>query len=308
MKIFTITLNPAFDVHLGIESIKLHAENYAYSVTKHAGGKGVNISRALKSFGVENTPLLILAKSGGTEFLDSLKRDGLLYRTIMTDGRVRENITIHASDGETRISAEGCEISDSILDELFGAIKNECERDTIVTFTGRLPKGISKEKATEFLVKIKELGPKIIVDCNSFSKDELFRIKPFLIKPNEQEIQQITGKKVDSTQDALKLAEELCEKGIENVIVSLGERGFSYCNRNHKFVISVPKVEVASTIGAGDSLIAGFVAGMTKGFGIEDTLRLAAAFGTAACLEAGTNQPQKEKIDKIFERVVCRKA
>ena len=308
MRIFTITLNPAFDVHLGIENFKLHTENYAYSVTKHAGGKGVNISRALKSFGVENMPILVLGKSGGAEFLDSLKKDGLLCRTIMVEGRVRENITLHAGDGETRISAEGCEISETILDELFDIIKNERDENTIVTFTGRLPKGISKEKAAEFLVKIKEIGAKIIVDCNSFSKDELLMIKPFLIKPNEQEIVQLTGKKPRSAEEALELAEKLCEKGIENVIVSLGEQGFSYCNRKHKFVISVPKVEVVSTIGAGDSLIAGFVAGMIQGFGLEDTLKIAAAFGTAACLEAGTNPPQKEEIDKIFERVICRKA
>ncbi len=307
MKVFTITLNPAFDVHLRVEDLRLHAENYAHSVAKHAGGKGVNISRALKSFGIENMPFLVLGKSGGAEFLDFLKKDGLLCRTIMTDGMVRENITLHVNDGETRISAEGCEISDSILDELFGTIKNECERETIVTFTGRLPKGISKEKAAEFLAKIKELGPKIIVDCNSFSNDELFRIKPFLIKPNEQEIAQLTGKKAENTEDALELAEELCEKGIENVIISLGEQGFSYCNKNHRFIISVPKVEVVSTIGAGDSLIAGFVAGMIQGFGLEDTLKIAAAFGTAACLEAGTNPPQKEEIDKIFERVICQR-
>ncbi|MBO4940840.1 MAG: 1-phosphofructokinase family hexose kinase [Clostridia bacterium] len=307
MKIFTITLNPAFDVHLGIERLKLHTENYAYSVAKHAGGKGVNISRALKSFGIENMPFLVLGKSGGAEFLDLLKKDGLLCRTIMTDGMVRENITLHASDGETRISTEGCEISETIFEELFGSIKNECNENTIVTFTGRLPKGISKEKAAEFLLKIREFGLKVVVDCNSFSKDELFRIKPFLIKPNEQEIAQLTGKKAENTEDALKLAEELCEKGIENVIVSLGEQGFSYCNKNHKFIISVPKVEVISTIGAGDSLIAGFVAGMIKGFGVEETLRLAAAFGTAACRTVGTNPPQRKEIDKIFERVICQK-
>ncbi len=308
MKIFTITLNPAFDVHLGVESFKLHAENYAHSVAKHAGGKGVNISRALKNFGVENTALLVLGKSGSEEYLESLKKDGLLCRTIMTKGLVRENITLHTSDGETRISAEGFEISESILDELFGIIKNECDENAIVTFTGRLPKGISTEKAAEFLVKIKGLGAKIIVDCNSFSKNELFRIKPFLIKPNEQEIAQLTKEKAESTRDALKLAEELCGRGIENVIVSLGEQGFSYCNQNHKFVISVPKVEVVSTIGAGDSLIAGFIAGMTNGFGVEDALRLAAAFGTAACLTEGTNPPKKTEIDKIFERVICQKA
>ncbi len=307
MKVFTITLNPAFDVHLGIESIKLHAENYAYSVTKHAGGKGVNISRALNNFGIENTALLVLGKSGGAEFLETLKKDGLLCRTIMAGGRVRENITLHSCDGETRISTEGCEISESILDELFGIIKNECDEDAIVTFTGRLPKGISTEKAVEFLIKINKIGTKIIVDCNSFSKDELFRIKPFLIKPNEQEIRQLTEEKAEGPQNALKLAEELCERGIENVMVSLGKQGFSYCNKNQKFIISVPKVEVVSTIGAGDSLIAGFVAGMTKGIETEETLRLAAAFGTAACLTEGTNPPLRKEIDKIFERVICRK-
>ncbi|MBQ9757560.1 MAG: hexose kinase [Clostridia bacterium] len=306
MKIFTITLNPAFDVHYNVENLELRKENYAYSVTKHAGGKGVNVSRALKGYGIENTACLVLGKTGGKEFLDALKADGLLCRTLMKDGMVRENITLHSNDGETRISAEGGDTDEEILARLFDMMKAECDENTVVTFTGRLPKGITKEAATEFLLKIKGLGAKVVVDCNSFSKDELFSIKPFLIKPNEQEIEQLLGKRADSADDAAYLAKILFEKGIENVIISLGPLGFAYYGAGGASLVSVPKIEAVSTIGAGDSLIAGFVAGLTKGLKTEDTLRLAAAFGTAACLAEGTRPPTKENIEKIFERVVCR--
>ena len=175
MKIITITLNPAFDVHYKVPDLQLLKQNYATKVIKHAGGKGVNISRTLELNGVENVSICVLAKGGGDEFLKCLEKDNMNCIPIYTEGRIRENITIHSNNGETRISCEGFAISKETLNSVANSIKNEITNDTIVTFTGRLNDGLSSADAIEFLQKIQGFGASLIVDCNSFTIDDLIK-------------------------------------------------------------------------------------------------------------------------------------
>ena len=303
MKIITITLNPAFDVHYKVPGLKLLKQSYATEVVKHAGGKGVNISRTLSFNGVENVSVCVLAVGGGDEFLNSLKGDNLNCIPIYTDGRIRENITLHSNDGETRISCEGFAINKEILTSVLKSIEKEMQKDTIVTFTGRLNDGITNCDAIELLQKIKKLGAKLIVDCNSFTADDLIKIKPYLIKPNEQEISELLGAELNSVNDVCEIAKKLVSDGVENVIISLGAKGFVFCNKNCLKLVNVPKITPVSTIGAGDSTIAGFIAGMASSMEIDNVLKLSAAFGTAACLAEGTNPPDKTDIERIYKDV-----
>lgn len=303
MKILTITLNPAFDMHCNVDNLQLYKENYVTSFIKHAGGKGVNISRALTGFGVENTAVCVLGNSGGQEFIRLLQEDAICCKHVMTEGRIRENITIHSCDKETRISFEGFNISKDIIDAVYEMVKGQWCDEFVVTFTGRLCKGISNAEAVEFLKRIKNLGAKLIVDCNSFTIEELTEISPYLIKPNEQEISQLLGCEVKTDDEAFVAAQRLCNLGIENVIVSLGSKGFVFCSKNSKLRIKVPEIMPISTIGAGDSLIAGFIAGISNDRNMVETLKLAAAFGTAACLTEGTNPPRRSDILNIEEKV-----
>ncbi len=303
MKIVTITLNPAFDVHCNIDNLQLYKENYASSVVKHAGGKGINISRALCRFGVNNTALCVVGLSGGEEFLNSVRNDGISCKSVTAHGRIRENITIHSPSGETRISFEGFKLSNEITDKLYAMLEKEYESDTLVTFTGRLCEGITRDDAVKLLLRIKGMGAKVIVDCNSFAKEDLLQMKPYLIKPNEQEISQLLGVEIANETDALNAAKCFYEQGVENVIISLGARGFVFCGEDGGYIVNVPKIVPVSTIGAGDSLIAGFIAGMSAGSDIESTLKLAAAFGTATCLAEGTNPPEKDVVSSVKDKI-----
>lgn len=302
MNVVTLTLNPAFDVHLRVDNLKIFKENYATEFIKQAGGKGVNISRALVGYGVCNTAFCVMGKDNSREFLNELKKDNVNCTPIIKDGRIRENITVHSLDGETRISLQGLALDEEIFSELISAFTPYLNSDTVLTFTGRLPKGVSTLSAIEFLKRLKEKGVRLIVDCNSFSADDLLDIKPFLIKPNEQEIEQLIGDGF-SEEDLIQNIKTFCEKGIENVVVSLGSNGFFYCGKDGMYKAEVPKITPVSTIGAGDSLVAGFVAGLVNNEQTEQILKLAASFGTAACLEEGTTPPKKEKIANILNQV-----
>ena len=301
MKVITITLNPAFDVHCDIEAFEMHKENYATSYIKHAGGKGINISRALTKYGIDNIACCVVGNENGKEFLSKLDKDNMEYKAITVEGRIRENITVHTENKETRISFEGFDINETVLCDFYNEIKSESDKDTVVTFTGRLPKGVEKDAVIEVLRKIKATGARLIVDCNSFSLDDLIQIEPYLIKPNEEEIEKLVGKKICN--DVMGIAREIYQKGIKNVIISLGGDGFVYCGEWGEYEIKTPEIAVISTIGAGDSLISGFVSGLCEGIEPIDILIRSAAFGTAACMEEGTNPPSKEKVELIEQKI-----
>ena len=295
MKIYTLTLNPAFDLHYTIENFKPYGENYVDNSLTQSAGKGINISRALKNEGVDNTAFVIVGKNDMDNYSKNLD---INCRYFVTPGDVRKNITVHTKGmPETRISLDDFVVKTEVFDEFKKDLYSVCDSDTIVTFTGRLPKGVDKNDAKKMLMDIKKTGAKIVCDCNSFTFDDLAEIKPWLIKPNETEIKQLYDG------DVTTAGEKLHNLGIENVMISLGSEGVVFfCNKGVIKVVP-PEVEVISTIGAGDSTIAGFVTAYARKMDVEDCAKYAVATGTAACLEEGTNPPEKINVERIYSEI-----
>lgn len=292
MRIITLTLNPAFDVHCHTPHFEPFHENLAEITDREAGGKGVNISRALTMNGVENLALVVLGEENGSDFRRALDADGMKYLEITVPGRIRENITLHADDSdETRISFSGFKADDSLLDRVKDAILPMADDGCIITFTGRVPSGISMDAVKALLCELKARGAKIVIDSRSFSKADLIEMAPWLIKPNQEEISEYLGIKVETHEDTLSAAKELNRLGIENVMISLGSKGAMLVCSEGAFTATPPKIEAVSTIGAGDSSIAGFLAAANDGKHAADMLRCAVAYGSAACMSAGTRPP-----------------
>lgn len=307
MKIITLTLNPAFDIHCYVENFAPFHENLAKVTDREAGGKGVNISRALCANGVENLALVVLGDENAQSFRQSLDSDGMSYREITVKGRIRENITIHTSGAdETRISFSGFDTDESLLDKAEDALSDVIADGVFVTFTGRVPSGMSIERVKEFLHRLKNKGARIVIDSKSFSLDDLVEMKPWLIKPNEEEIGEYLGRGIDSFAEVESAARALFDKGIENVMISLGAKGALLVCEDGAFVATPPKVEALSTIGAGDSSIGGFLAAAAQGLGASEMLRTAVAYGTAACMTSGTKPPIAEDVKAIFDKVVIK--
>ncbi|MBE6569855.1 MAG: 1-phosphofructokinase family hexose kinase [Ruminococcaceae bacterium] len=290
--ITTLTLSPAFDVHACIQSFCAGRENLAETVTRDVGGKGINISRALTENGIPNTPIVLVGKENGADFACGLTSAGLSCRIFECEGRIRENITIHPSEGEeTRLSFKGFSCSPAILDEIEACI----DPNGIVTFTGSLPGGISSANAEVFLNKLKNKGAKVVIDSKSIPLEMLRRIRPWLIKPNAEECEAYFGKM--TAQQLYRIAAELNAEGIANVMISLGGDGAILAAEGKLFRARVQRIKPFSTIGAGDSTIAGFIAAETSP---AESLRRAVAYGTAACLREGTNPPLPADIERIY--------
>ena len=302
----TITLNPAFDLHYGMERFVAGKENYVQSVVRGACGKGINTSRALMVNGVSNLAYVVLGEENGAEFAAQLTRDGVTFVPFYTAGRIRENITLHpAADVETRISLDTFSLTEDVLEKMEKRLLGDLHQGDLVSFSGRLPRGISKDRAIAFLLTLIQAGARLIVDSNSFAPSDLLRIHPWFIKPNEQEIEAFLGRTVSGTSDAADAARELVLRGVaDEVMISLGGDGAVWSDGERRLHLGVPKLaHPVSTIGAGDSTLAGLLAASAKEESISMALQTAVSFGTAACMTEGTLPPRPEDVRDVFSKV-----
>ena len=305
MKIITLTLNPAFDIHCYAEDFQPFHENLAKITAYEAGGKGVNISRALTVNGVENIALVVIGEENGESFRKSLAADGMTFTEITVKGRIRENITLHTNNApETRISFSGFDADDSLIGSVETALDCMLDGEAILTFTGRVPEGVSIGAVKNMLERLRQRGVKIVLDSRSFNKEDLVQCRPWLIKPNEEEIGMYTDVKVTDFESAKEAAEALRSKGIENVMISLGSKGAILCCADGCFVAHAPKIEALSTIGAGDSSIAGFTAAAKSGASYSEMLRAAVCYGSAACMTEGTRPPRANDVERLMSEVI----
>ena len=305
MKIVTLTLSPCFDVHCYADEFLAGRENIVRTQTVQLGGKGINISRALLENGIDSTAVVAMAKQGGAEVRDALDASGLDYRAFAVDGRVRNNITVHTTRGnESRISFDDAvENGDELLRDTRRALEVLCESDCILAVAGSVPKGVDIDALCDILDALRERGVRLVIDSRSFTKACLARLRPWLIKPNEQEIRAYTERDISSPEDAMLAARELRMLGVENVMVTLGARGAMLCCGEGEFFVPSPKVTVLSTIGAGDSAIAGFLAATSLGISGQRALEIAVCYGAAACMREGTLPPKREDIDVLLEAI-----
>lgn len=302
MKIYTITLNPAYDIHAYAEHFAPFHENLAHVTSREAGGKGVNLSRALVNGGTENTAVIVLGKDNCADFKAGLAEAGLNTLLLEKPGRIRENLTLHCADApETRISFSGFPAEDSLLDEVAALL--DVEQDTVITFTGRVASGMSMDKVKAFLKALQSKGAKIVLDSKSFSLEDIFEVQPWLIKPNQEEVSEYLGCEITTIEQAREKAQVFADHNITNVMVSLGEQGAMLLHDGSCYVATPPTVNAISTIGAGDSSLAGFIAAAKAGCGAAGCLQTAVTYGTAACMTEGSLPPLAKDIAAIHPQV-----
>ncbi len=308
MKIITVTLNPAFDKHCFTDTFVPFSENFFTITQTISGGKGINVSRALVNYGYTPVTYVVVGKENGDAFLRQVENEGVPCKVVATEGVIRENITLHSNNQkETRISFNGFVGSDALLDKVSAALKQDIVAGDLVAVTGSLFGGISKQNKLNFIHEINALGAKVVIDSRSFDMNELLAVKPYFIKPNEQEISVLLGKEIKTQEQIIAGAKSLLAQGIANIMVTLGEKGGILVTESGVYQASVPKIKALSTIGAGDSSIGGFMYGVANGMSVEACFAHGMAFGSAACLTEGTLPPTKQDIDALLAQITVEK-
>lgn len=304
-KIITVTLNPSLDVTLWVTGLDFDEPVKCEREKDYPGGKGINVSRVLTALSVENTAVGITGKNNQERLSRLLDNESVVYDFIENEGEIRENFSIVIPNGKMlKINRKGFFVTSKTLMQLKEKIKSELKgnENPFVIFAGSLPENVTKEQYKALVLEFKREGALIALDNDIFSAQDLSEISPFLIKPNKVEVAHMFGQTQITKQQAHQLAGRLAQF-TEHVLVSMGSSGLYYCSKNVSMTAAVPSVEVKSTIGAGDSTLAGFIAALHHDEDISSALRFAAACGTASVCLDGTEVITKQQVLQIVNQV-----
>jgi 1-phosphofructokinase len=297
--IYTLTLNPSVDYIVEAVEIQLGSLNRSANETKLPGGKGINVSRVLRSLGVENKATGFLGGFTGKYVEEFLNREGVHTRFIKVEGDTRINIKLKAGK-ETEINARGPVISEQAVVSLKEQIRL-LENGDYLILAGSIPSSMPESIFEEVVQVCKDTGAEVVVDAEGDLLKSILEYRPFLIKPNHHELGQLYNRQIDNADDAIFYGRKLVEAGAKNVIVSLAEKGAVYINENDAYKATVPQGEVKSSVGAGDSMVAGFMAQYLKTGDHKEAFRYSVASGSATAFSIGLCT--HEKVEKLLHEV-----
>ncbi|MCB2294046.1 1-phosphofructokinase [Clostridium algoriphilum] len=303
--ITTITLNPAVDKTIEINDFNVGSVNRVTSVMLDAGGKGINVSKVIKNLGGESRATGILSGKSGLfikEYLDDIK---IINNFIFTEGETRTNIKVvdPINHTNTDINEAGPEVSSKTLDELSNNIFNNIKSEDIIILSGSVPSNVDKKIYGNWIAKAKEKGVKTILDADGELLKYGILSGPYLIKPNIDELEGMFNKKINGIAETAQVAKGLLDYGISIVAVSLGSEGALFVNKDSSIYAHGLKVDVKSTVGAGDSMVAALAYAITKGLSFEATVKLAVATGAANVMTSGTKASEISTIIELEKQV-----
>lgn len=298
--IYTVTLNPSIDYVVRLKGLTTGITNRTESEEFYFGGKGINVSCVLAELDLDSTALGFIAGFTGEAIEDGIRNDRITTDFIkLQTGISRINIKIKAGE-ETEINGQGPHISESELNRLIEKLDRITDGDTLI-IAGSIPNTLPDDIYERMLERLKDRKIRIVVDATKKLLVNSLKYKPFLIKPNRQEISEIFDVEVETEEDTEKYARKLMEMGAQNVLISLGGDGAMLIDEfGEKHKMGVLKEKVINTVGSGDSMVAGFVAGYEKEKSYSYALKLGSACGNATAFLPGL--ATKEKINELLKK------
>jgi len=307
--IITVTLNPSIDKYYEVDELLPYQVMRAKIVSNTAGGKGMNVSRVAASAGEEVTAMGFLGGHCGNYFESLVDVSNLNCAFTKVRGETRSCINIH--DLATNLSTEVLEPGEPVTAEDLARFLSDFEKylplADVVTISGSLPKGVKPVFYSKLICLAKEQGKKIILDSSGLALAAGIGAKPTMIKPNLHEIKQLFLEDISTTEDLIRIGQKLNAKGVEYVVVSLGEGGALMTCPEGVFSGKPPKLKTVNTVGCGDSMVAGFACGFQRGYDAEASLRFAVAISAANALTAKTGSFQEEDLKNLLKEVKIQK-
>lgn len=299
--IYTVTLNPSIDYVVKLDDLKTGEVNRTNEEYVYPGGKGINVSLILNELGYNNKALGFVSGFTGAYIKDTLRYKGLEEDFInLENGFTRINVKVKSSN-ETEINGQGPIINEMALNELYKKLDKLKENDVLV-LAGSIPNTLDSSLYENIMKRLENKNIKIVVDATKDLLMNVLKHKPFLIKPNNHELQELFNVKLENIDDIIVYANKLKEMGAKNVLVSMGKDGALLISENGEiFVSNVANGEVKNSVGAGDSMVAGFIAGYLESKSYEKALQLGAASGGATAFS--NDLANKDYIYKLIDEI-----
>ena len=287
-RVLTVTLNPALDLTVQLPSLRLGEVNRSESLQVHAAGKGLNVAQVLADLGHQLTVTGFLGESNPQAFEQLFAARGFTDEFVRVAGETRSNLKLAETDGRvTDINGPGLAVTEAQCDELLARLQRLAPAHDLVVVAGSLPRGIDSQWFVQLLNSLKALGVRVALDTSGVALRDGLATRPWLIKPNEEELAEARGVDLTGSSALLAEARRLQSEGIEHVVISQGADGVSWFTADEALHAQPPKVQVVSTVGAGDSLLAGMLHGLLVGWPAERTLAHATAIAAQAVGQVG---------------------
>jgi 1-phosphofructokinase len=268
-------------------------------------GKTINVSITMAVLGIKSIATGFLGVYEKEQYLNEFNRYGFESDFVFVNANTRINTKILdlSTNEQTDVNESGFFVNDEQKNILKEKLLKLCKKEDMIILSGSMPTGFTHFDFADLIMKLKKIGAKVVIDSENENLKSAIENKVFLIKPNEFEFETFLGKKLNIIEEIAFEAKKIADFGVENVIVSLGEKGAVFANSNKVYFAKPLKVDVKSTCGAGDSVVAGFLSGILNGLSHLDAIKLSIATSTACLLTEGTLPAEKKDVDFLFNKV-----
>lgn len=300
--IYTVTFNPSLDYIVSVKDFKLGLTNRTDSELVLPGGKGINVSIVLKNLGIDNTALGFVAGFTGEEVVKRLEKFGVKNGFLeIPEGFTRINVKLKSIDG-TEINGQGPAISEEKIEQLMTRLDEMGEGD-VLFLSGSIPASMPDDTYQKIMERLKDKGVLISVDATQELLLKVLPYHPFLIKPNNHELGEIFGVELKTRESVVPYGKKLQEMGAENVLISMaGEGAVLIASDGQIYDAPAPKGALKNGVGAGDSMVAGFMAGWLERKEYRHAFYMGVAAGSASAFSE--RLAVKEEIDQVYEQFV----
>ncbi|HET7580777.1 MAG TPA: 1-phosphofructokinase [Bacillales bacterium] len=306
--ILTITLNPAMDVFVHVNELQPGALHRTSEFQKSPGGKGINVAKALNTFGTPVVASGFLGGSNGNWIERQLNQQQIRTRFVDTSAETRMNIKVVEAEGQlTELNSSSPLLTSRDWEHFDHFLEQVPEESSWIALCGKLPENCPPNWYEKVINRCKKHGIQTAVDTSGTALKHAVRAKPDFIKPNWEELQELTGQDLSSKGEVAKAARKIAATGISTVAVSLGADGMIIAHKKETWDVQVPQMDVISPVGAGDSVVAGFLHGFYHEHSFTGTIRFAAACGAAAVTKEGTTHPERTDIEPLLSKIIIKK-
>lgn len=304
--IYTVTLNPARDRTVVISDFAAGKVNRIKSFRDDPGGKGINVSKVIKSLGGRSVAMGILGGSTGEYIRNCLDEMGIENDFVFVEAETRTNIKVFDDKNlvTTDINEAGSPVSEETLGKVLEKILENARKGDMVVFAGKIPAGAPSDLLQKWIGTLKQNGVSAVLDADSRTLKEGVKAAPMLIKPNEIELGELLGETLDSADKIVKGAKRvMAENGISFVAVSMGADGAVFVTEKAAYRAMGLKIDAKSTVGAGDAMAASLAYGIDAGMDEIDACRLSIAASAAVVMCEGTQSADRKTIDELYQKV-----
>lgn len=299
-KVVTITLNPALDLTGSVNELNVGSVSLVQQSNLHAAGKGVNVAKVLSDLGADVTVTGFLGKDNPELFHQLFNDIGVKNEFVEVQGATRINVKlVEASGNVSDINFPGVQVTADEIARFEETLFRLAETHDYFVLAGSLPGGVTAEQCAAWIKALHQQGKKVLFDSSKAALKSGIEAHPWLIKPNDEELGDFVGEHLETPEQCQAAAQTLSDKGIENIVVSMGADGVMWLNQGKWLRAQPPRMNVVSTVGAGDTLVAGLCWGHMQLMPKNDLLRFATALSALAVSQVGVGLTSQEELENI---------